>query len=350
MRPDRRRQRRAFTLTELVLAAAVTAILLLASQAAVVIAARAVPDGRGRASAAVAAGAALDQFAADAADALLIFQAAERHFEFLIPDRDGDGEKERIAYRWSGVRDEPLTRAVNGGTPAVVAEGVVSLAFAYDTISHSEPSADAESPETLLSSYWTTSSEHFVVDSSNSVGQFFRPSLPADAREWWITRVAFSARIEGKDDGEYSLAIHPANRNELPTTQILASILAYERSLGSSSAKVSFNFAKVGPFRAGEGACFMLTHVNNGKCVAVTYKSVLILGSASGMIQSGSGGILSALTDKSLLFEIWGTYSTPGVPVSTTRLRSVRLNLRNGDKGASTLDTSVRTLNRPVLP
>lgn len=341
---------RAFTLTELVLAAAVTAILLLASQAAIVIAAKAVPDGRGRASAAVAAGAALDQFAADASDALLVFQAADRHFEFLVPDRNGDGEKERIAYRWSGVRDEPLTRAVNGGTPAVVADGVISLKFVYDAETHTQPMPDSEAAESLLSSYWTTSSEEVTVHSTRSVGQFFRPSLPANAIEWRITRIAFRARIDSKDDGQYLVEVRPANRNELPTAQVLASAPRLERDLDSSAAKVFQAFDKVGPFRAGEGATFMLVHVQNDASLAATFKTALILGSASGMIQTSSGGLLSLLTDKSLLYEVWGTYTTPGVPVSTSRLRSVRLNLRNGDKGASTLETSVRTFNRPVLP
>lgn len=105
------------TLIELVVALAITSLVLAGVGAAVRLAAGAMP-GRDDALAGLLRGQRfLDEFLDSISTATGIESLVATGVTFTVPDRDNDGDVERLAYAWAGTAGEPVLLAVNGGPP-----------------------------------------------------------------------------------------------------------------------------------------------------------------------------------------------------------------------------------------
>src|SRR5690606_14293632 len=54
-----------------------------------------------------------------------------RAIGFTVPDGNGNGSDDTIAYAWSGVAGAALTRQYNGGTAVTILDNVQSLQFTF---------------------------------------------------------------------------------------------------------------------------------------------------------------------------------------------------------------------------
>src|SRR5262245_25245801 len=115
--------RRGHTLFELIAATASSAVLL-AGLGSVMLIARQVAYAPAASEKRITAAQAASQFEDDARFALLITARSSRMLEFVVTDRDGDGDAEKIRYEWSGVAGAPLKKTVNGGTALNVIDSV----------------------------------------------------------------------------------------------------------------------------------------------------------------------------------------------------------------------------------
>lgn len=125
--------RRGYTLIELLVATASASVLMVGLSGALFVSARALDADEGATALRSDADAVLARVADDLRDARRFEQLDPTAVRFRVPDRDGDGADETIAYAWSGVSGDPLTREINGGGAVELLADVRSLDFASIT-------------------------------------------------------------------------------------------------------------------------------------------------------------------------------------------------------------------------
>jgi hypothetical protein len=335
---------------EVVVTSAILAILLGGMASAVMLAGRAMPDGKSGPSASLAAGRAADRIAADLFYATSIATANAREIVFTVADRNGDGSPETIRYYWSGTSGDPLTRQFNGATAAVVAQDVREFQLAYDKRQVALPVTYSDGVETLLATY----GGFFFLDDGNINstswrGQYFQPTLPANAKSWKVTRVRFKARKHGPAAGDTKVQLRPAN-GTVPGDFVIDERSMSESSLGGSSQWVEFAFSNASGMLPGSGMCLVLAGTRSADTCDVRYQSLLAWPSNSQWVVSNNGGASwTAPEGQSMVFSVYGTVSTPNPVGYEYRLASVRCTLRSGPNTWSRSQTSIRVVNEPQV-
>jgi hypothetical protein len=166
----------------------------------------------------VAARAAADQIAADLKMALSITEQTPTAVTFTVPDRSGDGVTETIRYAWAGP-GSPVTRQCNGQpVPAAsIADNVQSFSLQYAGKT-TGPATPVESAEQLLISYDNAAStQDFGVKKSTWIAQYFKPTLPANAIAWKITRIKVQAKKAVGIITTHEIDVHAVDGNKKPT-------------------------------------------------------------------------------------------------------------------------------------
>lgn len=220
---------RGFTLVEVLAAMGVCAVVLGGMSAAVVIASRAVPAAQSRFSATLSLAEAGRMMSDDLSCATSFLLINGRAVEFLVPDRNRDGQPEVLRYDWSSGSGTGLTRQLNGGNPTVISAPLSSASFAYELSSRTVTQYVAEeetSPETLLATFdgWTLTLLPTVtnnpVGTSSWAAQYFtinRVSLPSTVTAISLTRVRLvMQRASGA--GSVSVGIHAVATGIHPAT------------------------------------------------------------------------------------------------------------------------------------
>lgn len=212
--------RRGFTLVDVTVGLLVASVLAAAIGGVVVLASRAVPQSASATTPTTVSAARLaDEIAAELRYATAFKERSARTVAFVVADRTGDGADDSIRYEWAGTAGDPVTRAVNGGAPAVVAPAVDDLSFVYACRTETatrETTVTGQSAETLLASFggWngvTATSMQLTVTPTTWVGQSFRitPGLvPADAQTIRITRVRLKMKKPLLGGGDAIVSIH----------------------------------------------------------------------------------------------------------------------------------------------
>lgn len=340
-----------FSLIELTVALASLAILLLAVQSAMLLVARAIPDGKSRASAIVNANQALDQLALDLqfATAINSSRMSENDIELTVPDRNGDGVAETIRYTWPRTAGRALTRTVNAGTPAVIAAGVQEFSLAYDKRSAIAPTTYSEGTESLLFSYDPLLSLGDArVNSSGYRGQYFEPSLPSNASSWRITRVKFKAKSWGTNTGVTSVQVRTASGG-LPTSVVVDQTTMLESLLSSTYTWQEIAFANAGGLSPGSGACIVFAWVSDTDSCAIQVQSLASLALNASYVTSSNGTSWSAPLAQDLPMYVYGVAAKPNPQGYLYFVTGVRCTLRTSDDATSLLTTSVRLLNEPQV-
>lgn len=345
------RRRGGFSLMEITVAFASLAILLLSVQSAMLLVARAIPDGKSRASAIVNANRAIDQLASDLQFATAINSArmSATDIEMTVPDRNSDGVAETIRYTWTASAGKPLTRSVNGGTPVVVASAVQEFALAYDKRSAPAPTTYSEGVEAQLFSYDPLLSLGDArVNSSGYRGQYFEPTLPGDAYAWRITRVKFKAKSLSTVAGVTSVQVRTASGG-LPTSTVVDQTTMLESMLSSSYTWQEIAFANAGGLSPGSGACIVFAWVSDTDSCAIQLQSLGGLALNANYVTSSNGASWSAPLAQDIPLYVYGVASTPNPPKSLYYLTGVRCLLRTSTDATARVSTSVRVLNEPQV-
>jgi hypothetical protein len=326
------------------------AIILLAVQSAVRVAGSAIPDGRSGPSAAALGTAALDVLNQDLtyATAISPSRMSARDLELTVPDRNGDGNSETIRYQWSGA-GAPLTRQVNGGAVVTLAADVREFSLVLFKKATPNPSTTSESPEVVLSSYdpqVTLTNQR--INNSTYRGEYFVPSLPANATAWRVTRAMLKVGVWGANKGLTQIRLRPAPGG-LPGPTVLDEATLDESTLASAYAWTSFAYTKAAGLKPGDGLCLTLEWVSDSDSCGVNCVINTGAAPAANLVSSSDGVTWTAVTTDDLVHYVYGTYSTPDPVTYTYSVSSARCAIRVGADPAARSETSARVINQPMV-
>ena len=344
-----------FTLVELIVAVAVTSILMLAIGSTIVVATYALPDDDRPAGAVIAAGAAAEWIATELQYAVMVNHSSANMVEFTVADRDNDDAPETIRYEWSGTAGAPLTRQYNAGTLANVLDRVQQFELAYDveTISEEVPQSN-ESAETTLAGYY--SGNYLAgrnVQTDRWRGQYFMPLLPPDAINWKVTGVKFYAKAEYPAGGECRLQLQLATAGGLPTGVVLEEKVLLESTLNPYFYSLQdFTFSSVSGLAPNQGLCLVFKWISGVVACRICIREQGVPAANGNFMRSADrGATWTEYPDQSLLFWVYGTVTTPGIPQieETVCLHGIEMKVRSGRDDPSDVRTRVKTLNKPEI-
>lgn len=346
--------RRAFTLVELTVSLAVASLLLAALGSLMMSAARAVPTGTSPAERTIAASATLDQLTADLTMATAITQAGANTITVTVPDRTGDAVPDTIQYAWAATPGTPLYRQVNFLAPLAVLPAVQEFELDYTrrATTRATTSSSESSAAVLASVDPTLLTSQVVPNGSTGYGQTFRPTLPAGATSWSITRVGVRLRDEGSQDGITRVSIRPVDpATGVPTGPVIAEGTINETTLNSSS---SFRYVST-PSATG-------LPVNTTFAVLVTSASgtrpsrLTVATTAAGsanqryLTTSNNGATWTSNSLGAMNIEVTGTATTASTGTSSSNaIERVLIRLRTS-ASAHPIEASARLINRPDAP
>lgn len=317
------RRRGGFTLIELLVSAAIVAVLAVAMGSAVMIASRAIgrrsPDSSAARS--VSAAEAVEQMRSDLRTATSFTERQASAVTFTVPDRDGDGVQETIRYAWSGISGAALTRAYNGTAPETLAQDVRALNFDY-LIQSLQPMAQAgeqESGELLLMAHVDApggSMKPILIDNNRSAAQYFKPTLPANAVSWKVTRVLIMGRSDRSTDGVLYFWATAANGSLKPGYPILETVQVSEATLPTATAWFEVPFTQLDELDPSRGICLVIGYRSGSQNIGlIQYEengTPMTAGTHYMSSNDGGSSFTSPVSDRDMCFRLYGTVTTEG--------------------------------------
>ena len=331
---------------------AVTTILLGGLTSAMLLATQALPDDRRPAEATIAASETADRIVAELAYALSFSERSANAVAFTVADRNGDGDPESIRYAWSGTPGDPLTYEYNGSAAVNLLENVREFSLAYDVEVVTEQNAGpaSVSAEQELMGYFSTNdlAEAHVHYDDRWWSQYFKPTLPADAISWTITRVRFQAM----QDNEAVLTRVGLPRplpDHTPSETTVDETILWPESLSGEYQWITLSFSKATDLSPEKGMCLTFTNDELRPARLRYQEKHVTLDDAA--LSQGSPKWGTPDSSKALLFNIYGTVSTPGDPITTTRyfLNHVDLSIDLQADDAARVDAACTILNAPEV-
>lgn len=328
---------------------AVMSILSVAIVSAMLLAAHALPESDSPIQNLLDDSESVDRVIEELRTALHFTERTATAIAFTVPDRDNDGVPERIRYAWSAAPGDPLTREYNGASAVTFVPSVQEFALAYDLIPSLEsyPGPPIESSEQILSSHDSTVTKEYAVKEKDWIGQYFAPTLPADAISWNVTRVRFQARQKGGANGIANVQLRTATAAKLPSSTVLEQYQMAESSLPGSFAWQEFAFGTVRGLVPGRGLCLTIVMQKNDSDICEINHDD----------KAGSGLLTTKNSESAWTYDgaktmhhyIFGTYFAPGPTASVIRnyVSAVHVKLRRGAQPAARVVTSAETLNQP---
>ncbi len=341
------RARRAFTLVELVLAAALAAVVLIGLQSAVVIASKAIPSATEKADNALQ-GAALDRIAQDLSYAKTITSWDANDITFTVADRNADAADDTITYSWTGAAAAPLLRQFNASAPETILADVGAFALSLQTEAVAGEAVYVDSSETLLASYSSASNlAQWAVDTGNWLGQCFSPSLPVGTVDYRTTRVRISLATSGPSTGTTAVELR-AFRRDSPTTRVLASVSILESSLTGSMTSTSIALPSVRNIDPNEPVCLVIRPSATPPSCQTSYRTTGAAASAGAWYASAnSGGTWTTTSGRALIYEVYGVCRSVDSTPTTTRAKFLLLSLRSGSN--TQIELNLPLANRPQV-
>ncbi|MEO1236933.1 MAG: type II secretion system protein [Planctomycetota bacterium] len=346
------RDRRGFTLAEMVVSLAVMGVLLVGMTSAVVLASKALPANRGAASATTEAARGLHQFRDELRAATELLNCAATSVTINLPDRDGDGRPQVITYAWSGSPGDPLTRTEDGGTPhdligAVEAFSLTFMTTASETVF---PGLADWSSEVLLSSHEAAASgANFRVKSDEWPGTRLSHT-PAGGGAWRLTRFLFYGRDAGGATGQNRIEMKRWDDGEArPQGAPLDQAIVEESTLGSSFDWQEAVFTGLVEWSSGEEVALVVKAATGEDSARLKYSTADDAPSVM-FSTTDSGGTWSAGADgDELLHYLYGQEQVVGDDWTYTRTRveSVGVELVHADAGAVSHRLRVPLPNAP---
>lgn len=346
-RPHRRPQaRRGFTLVEMTLAAVIVAVVLGGLFSATMLASRVAETPYKRST--LDLHGLIDRIRQDAAIATAVQTLGTTAVTLTLPDRDGDGTADTVAYNWgqATATNGTITRTENG-----VAEAIPVRTSTFTVTSDIEETTSndvSESSEQLLFSRTPLIPFTYAIRSAQWTGQYVVPALASNAVAWRVTRVRFPARYRGTTGGLTRVQVRTQSGG-LPRTVVDESWLV-ESTLPFSFATQQISFSNAGNLSPASGVCIVFQWAADTDACELQYESLLSILSAGHRVTStNSGATWSANGLQALSMQVYGTYSIPA-GVTTRRLRALNVRVKNDSTMAAPITTTIRFNNRPVVP
>lgn len=294
------------------MAIVITSILLVGMGSALTMTISGAQAGIDKNARASAADEAMTRIAAELATATVWRQRTAALLEFEVPDRNGDGNAEVIMYSWASKPGAPLLRSYNGAEAICVADVyAMDLSVLVRTAPVEIESTEQTHKECENPSFATRTSD--IIDAGLSAAQYLRPTLPANAASWKISRVSLMMARSGGVSGNLRVSIQTADAARKPTGTVLASAVISEASLPATAdwVTVPLTAASIAPT---SGVCIVIESVAGALAVGAITKAS---GSSAQPLNShytkqlGTGAAWSTPDDNvDMRFIAYGTYTT----------------------------------------
>lgn len=339
----------AFTLIEMVVSLSVVSIIFLAMGSVMLMSAKAIPTSSDPSVQTFESMDAIRQLTTELQTATVIAAATDRSIAFKIPDRDGNGQEEMLAYFWSNSPGAPLVRIYNGGASVSVIPNVQSFSLEYDIRSVPQPDILEDGSEVLLDSFDTATTEaDFTVTSTNWMGQLITPrGAPADAVSWNINRVMFQPRRSSSDRGKISVQIRPTAPEGTPDATVIESHEMLESSMDSNYLWETVNYSRVRGLSPSEKVCLVMQWMEDDQACDIRCATA---GGSGFMLTNTGGASWGAIPNISLYYYVYGTYTTsvPQPPIEV--LQAITVNVNPGTDPGTEVRSRVTALNQPEMP
>ena len=359
MTPRTKHQQRAgYTLVELVVAIVASSMLIVGLASSIFIATQIVDPGK------------RTQQILDASETIRIIDDELRYandivdrsstaIEFIVHDRTGDGQMDRIRYEWSGSSGDPLTKTMNGSTQAIIVPSVEFLNFNYtlETSTEQFTSPPTESAELILTEYVGSGLlSSYRVTGSNWIGQYTNPalftnnSLPADTISWTVTKAEVEAKYTKAGDKAQSwVRLRRATGDNKPSTSVIDEAVLSASSSSGTFAWKTLTFAEQVSLDPNDGICLTVEHKTKGNAVDIQYDEH---GDNWRVATNNAGATWHhPPPGDSLRHRIYGKYTQPATTVETVNrkyLKAISTTLQIGDANTRIV-AEANLLNRPEL-
>jgi type II secretory pathway pseudopilin PulG len=346
---------RAFSLVELVMSIGVLSVLVGAMGSIIALATHALPDADSAITRAIDADQAMAELRSDLGYATRITEWGPNGVTLITPDRNGDGQTERIRYAWAGGPGDALTRVINGGTEQSLASPINRFTFSTTTRAVSETYAGF-----LVESGWQTIADQ-LDDSSASdkkiksdewAAQVFRPQGLGPNDKWSLNSVAFRAKQSSPSLGWLIIEVRPVDENMQPSDTVLASGMIYELFIPSSYGWLTLNLTNpITDLRADESLCIVWRTETGGDAAEIEYQGGDLDDTGCAWVE-GDPDWKTPETQKGAIYTVTGTLSQPGADQTITRYvatnATIQFHSLDGT-GARDIDRSaeLRLANQP---
>ncbi len=365
------RQRRGFTLVEVLTSLAITVLLLGAMGSAIMVVARSVPSPTSPTAGLRQAHDAENLIASELRYAISVPELTANAIMFTVADRDSNGSPETIRYYWTGTPGDPLRRVYNGAEadliPSVQSFSLVKNVRSVTTTT--QVTTTTTSPELLFSKFdgWpgiTPLTGNSSIGLAAWAAEFFtidQCTLPDNAKNVKVSRVRLFLRQEATS-GSITVGIHRSidGENQEPSSSPLgtpATVAA--TSLPATADWVDITMpSDVGTANLNKEFVIVLKGTAGTPATWTLYTSLSAPKDTTpvAMWSTNSGGTWnpakSSRYKNDHLFYVYGTYQTDSTAdVTTTRyyLTTVGLQLCVGADATAHADTMVAVLDQPEV-
>jgi len=344
-----RRHRTGHTLVELVLSMTLLAIVMASAGSAMLFAAKASPRADGPTATLIRDGGAMNRLAEDLAQAKYVLSYTTNSVKILVDDRTGDGAPDHLTYAWSGTIGDPLTYALNDGTPVNLVDAVQTfeLDIELTPVVTTIPPAIAIGDEKVVSSYTYTDGNKVDIKSDQAYGQLMTPSLALGALGFLPTRARLYVSKKSPYNGVLQAELRAAGGWN-PTNTSYAVGTVEESTFGFLPGWQSVPLSGASMVPRGQSLAMLLTHAGGSDEVGV----VSIDSSFGGLIKSdGNGGWVSD-GFKSMTYQLYGrelTQANEGFDIKRNHATAVTIALQSVADDRSPIQRRVRLLRGPEL-
>lgn len=312
--PPDHRQTRGVTLLELVTCLAISAVLVGGLASSVYLSTKGLETLTSATNVALDSSAALNQLTADVRLATGFTERTATAMTFTVPDRTGDGWPDTIRYAWAGA-GSPLTRTVNGlpNPAATILENVSALELTYLTRTMQPPIV--ESAEQLLCSFTVSSATGDGISSTNWDAQYFKPSLPANAIAWKITKIRLTMK-QNVASKTFNIAVTNVDSAQKPTGAALETYSASTSTLSTSPTTYDFAFSNLSGLDPSVGKAFQVNTSATGSAPLNLRIQTTVSPATSGMsfCRSTTAGVswTTPVGTTAVDYQVYGTITTQG--------------------------------------
>ena len=215
-----------------------------------------------------------------------------------------------LRFRYKLVDEEDGDLADDVYQPArLYAEATVGAAVRIYSVLLNPGSSGFEQAETELMKYISSADlKDYEVKHDKWCGQYFKPTLPAEATSWRVTRVRFRALADKAPLDELTkVQLRPPTAGNLPSATVLGEVLLDESTLTGSFEWREVIFANVSGLSPSEGLCLVFeTDSPDGSC-RIEYQDAHVVLPDAGFVEYSGSWQLDA--NQALQFYVYGTVS-----------------------------------------
>ena len=302
------------------------------------------------------------QIASDLENAVSHVSSSSAHIEFVVPDRNGDGLPEQMRYEWGGTTGANANKILwkyNQEPLGVLFDDIGAFELLTSTVTVPNAVPNHLLPEvTVLGSINAYPSGVFreqIINASNSIGQYFVPTVAQSGEEWDLGTIRIMARAaDANTDGILCVRVMRADTtSRLPIAPILSEVRIAESRLGTSYQWLDIP-SPISWQTEGTPLCITLSYSGGmGDVARVQFiENGTGMPASASLVTSSNGGVswTSSGSTRGLRFYAFGFFQGYSGKADRKFLSSIDLKLGSSRSVPQRIQTSVRLPAVPEYP